>query len=138
MLEIILIAVLVVLLVALYVISFMKKKKFNTEMNTLREELKVGDKVMTDSGVVGEVVDSILEKDGVVLITADHGNADVMWNEEQGVVTAHSTNPVPLIVIGAGDIKLKEGRISDLCPTMLDIMGIEKPVEMTGNSLIVK
>ncbi len=87
---------------------------------------------------VGEVVDAILEKNGVVLITADHGNADVMWNEEQGVVTAHSTNPVPLIVIGAGDIKLKEGRISDLCPTMLDIMGIEKPVEMTGNSLIIK
>jgi len=86
---------------------------------------------------VGEVVDAILKKDGVVLITADHGNADVMWNEEQGVVTAHSTNPVPLIVIGAGDIKLKEGRISDLCPTMLDIMEIEKPEEMTGNSLII-
>ncbi|MBE7029019.1 MAG: 2,3-bisphosphoglycerate-independent phosphoglycerate mutase [Ruminococcaceae bacterium] len=87
---------------------------------------------------VGQVVEKILEKDGVVLITADHGNADLMWNEEQGVVTAHSTNPVPLIVIGAGDITLKEGRISDLCPTMLDIMGIEKPEEMTGNSLIVK
>lgn len=87
---------------------------------------------------VGQVVDAILSKDGVVLITADHGNADVMWNEEQGVVTAHSVNPVPLIVIGAGDVKLKEGRISDLCPTMLDIMGMEKPKEMTGNSLIVK
>ena len=60
------------------------------------------------------------------------------YSEEQGVVTAHSTNPVPLIVIGAGDIKLEKGRISDLCPTMLDIMGIEKPVEMTGKSLIVK
>ena len=87
---------------------------------------------------VGEVVNKILEKDGVVLITADHGNADVMFNDEQGVVTAHSTNPVPLIVIGAGDIKLKEGRISDLCPTMLDIMNIEQPKEMTGKSLIVK
>ncbi len=87
---------------------------------------------------VGQVVDEVLKKDGVVLITADHGNADLMWNDEQGVVTAHSTNPVPLIVIGAGDVKLKEGRISDLCPTMLDIMEIEKPVEMTGNSLIVK
>ena len=86
---------------------------------------------------VGQVVNKILEKDGVVLITADHGNADIMFNDEQGIVTAHSTNPVPLIVIGAGDIKLKEGRISDLCPTMLDIMGIEKPQEMTGNSLIV-
>ncbi|MBE7020310.1 MAG: 2,3-bisphosphoglycerate-independent phosphoglycerate mutase [Ruminococcaceae bacterium] len=87
---------------------------------------------------VGQVVDEILKKDGVILITADHGNADLMWNEEQGVVTAHSTNPVPLIVIGAGDIRLKSGRISDLCPTMLDIMGLDKPEEMTGNSLIIK
>lgn len=94
--------------------------------------------VKTVDKCVGEVVDKILSKDGVVLITADHGNADTMFNDEQGVITAHSTNPVPLIVIGAGDIKLKEGRISDLCPTMLDIMGIKKPAEMTGNSLIIK
>ena len=87
---------------------------------------------------VGQVIDKIIEKGGVALITADHGNADLMWNEEQGVVTAHSTNPVPLIIIGEDNIKLKEGRISDLCPTMLDIMGIEKPAEMTGTSLIVK
>lgn len=63
MLEIILIVVLVVLLVALYVISFMKKKKFNTEMTQLREELKAGDKVMTDSGIVGEVVESYTEEE---------------------------------------------------------------------------
>ena len=62
-LEIILVVVLMVLLGALFVISSMKKKKFNAELNVLREELKPGDKVMTDSGVVGEVVDSYMEED---------------------------------------------------------------------------
>lgn len=62
-LEIVLVIVLIVLLVALFVISYMKKKKFNTEMSAMREELKVGDKVMTDSGIVGEVVDSYTEEE---------------------------------------------------------------------------
>ena len=63
MLEIILVVVLMVLLVALFVISNMKKKKFNAEMGQMREELKKGDKVMTDSGIVGEVVDSYVEEE---------------------------------------------------------------------------
>lgn len=63
MLEIILVVVLIVLLVALFVISSMKKKKFNAEMGQMREELKKGDKVMTDSGIVGEVVDSYVEEE---------------------------------------------------------------------------
>lgn len=63
MLEIILVVVLIVLLVALFVISGMKKKKFNAEMGQMRDELKNGDKVMTDSGIVGEVVDSFVEED---------------------------------------------------------------------------
>jgi len=63
MLEIILVVVLIVLLVALFVISGMKKKKFNAEMGQMREELKKGDKVMTDSGIVGEVVESFVEED---------------------------------------------------------------------------
>ena len=92
--------------------------------------------VNTVDKCVGEVVGAILAKNGVALITADHGNADVMTDEEGNVVTAHSTNKVPFIVIGAGDIKLqKEGRISDICPTMLKIMGIEQPSSMTGKSL---
>ena len=52
--------------------------------------------------------------------------------------TAHTTNPVPLILVGMEDIKLKEGKLADLAPTMLDIMGEAKPVEMTGESLIIK
>ena len=95
--------------------------------------------VETVDECMGKVAESVLKMDGVVLITADHGNAEQMIDPEDGsVFTAHSTNVVPLIVIGAGDIKLKEGRLADLTPTMLDIMNIEKPSEMTGESLIVK
>lgn len=61
--EIVLCIILIVLLVALFVISFMKKKKFNAELGQMREDLKVGDKVMTDSGVIGEVVDSYVEEE---------------------------------------------------------------------------
>ena len=88
---------------------------------------------------LGRVVDAIMAKGGTVLITAEHGNADCMVDPESGdVFTAHTTNPVPLIVMGAGDVKLKEGKLCDLTPTMLDLMGLEKPEEMTGESLICK
>ena len=88
---------------------------------------------------VGRMVDALLKKNGKAIITADHGNADCMIDpSNKSVFTAHTTNPVPMIVIGAGDVKLKEGRLCDLCPTMLDMMGLEKPEEMTGESLIVK
>ncbi len=95
--------------------------------------------VETVDECMGKVAESVLKVDGVVLITADHGNAEQMIDPEDGsVFTAHSTNVVPLIVLGAGDITLKEGRLADLTPTMLDIMNINKPSEMTGESLIVK
>ena len=88
---------------------------------------------------VGKVADAVKKMDGVMLITADHGNAEQMIDPADGsVFTAHTTNVVPLVVMGCGDIKLKEGRLADLTPTMLDIAGIEKPAEMTGESLIVK
>ena len=88
---------------------------------------------------LGKVVDAILKKDGKVLVTADHGNADCLVDPDtKGVFTAHTTNPVPLILIGAGDIKLNKGKLCDLTPTMLDLMGLEKPEEMSGESLIVK
>lgn len=88
---------------------------------------------------VGKLVDTILAKGGKAIITADHGNADCMLDPEtEDVFTAHTTNPVPMIVIGEGDVKLKPGRLCDLCPTMLEMMGLPKPEEMTGESLIVK
>ena len=87
---------------------------------------------------IGKVIDAIREQDGFALITADHGNADQMVDEDGGPFTAHTTNKVPLILVGKGDAKLKTGRLADLTPTMLDLMGMEKPAEMTGESLIVK
>ena len=87
---------------------------------------------------VGRVVETVEKNEGVLLITADHGNSEQMIDYATGEPhTAHTTNPVPLILIGK-DAKLKEGRLADLTPTMLDIMGIKKPEEMTGESLIEK
>ena len=87
---------------------------------------------------VGKVASAVKEKQGVLLITADHGNAEQMIDYTTGEPhTAHTTNPVPLILVGMEDAELKEGKLADLAPTMLDIMGLEKPNEMTGESLIV-
>ncbi len=87
---------------------------------------------------VGRVLEAVENNNGVLLITADHGNSEQMIDYSTGEPhTAHTTNVVPLILVGK-DAKLKEGRLADLIPTMLDIMGIEKPQEMTGESLIEK
>ncbi len=92
--------------------------------------------VETVDQCVGRITDAVRKMGGVILITADHGNADRIMKPDGSPDTAHTTNPVPLIVDGAGDVALREGRLCDLCPTMLDIMGLEKPAEMTGVSLI--
>ena len=87
---------------------------------------------------VGRMVDAILKAGGAALITADHGNAEKMKEPDGAPFTAHTTNPVPLIVAGY-PCKLRDGgRLADLSPTMLDIMGLPKPPEMDGESLIVK
>jgi len=89
---------------------------------------------------VGRVVKAITEQNGVAIITADHGNAEQMIDYETGGPhTAHTTFDVLFIIVGAGDVKLKkEGKLADIAPTMLDIMGLEKPREITGESLIIK
>jgi len=85
---------------------------------------------------VGRVVAAIQEMNGVALITSDHGNADQMVDyTTKGAFTAHTTNVVPLILVGS-ERKLRVGRLADLAPTMLDLMGLEKPSEMTGESLV--
>ena len=95
--------------------------------------------VETVDTCVGRVVDAITEMGGEALITADHGNADQMIDYETGEpFTAHTTNVVPLVLIGRSEVKLKDGRLADLAPTLLDMMGIEKPAEMTGESLLIK
>ena len=95
--------------------------------------------VETVDECLGRVMDAIIKQSGAAIITADHGNAEQMIDYETGgAFTAHTTNPVPIIAAGLGDIKLREGgRLADLAPTLLDIMGIEKPAEMTGKSLLV-
>ena len=90
---------------------------------------------------VGKVVDLVESKDGNMLITADHGNAEQMIDYSTGEPhTAHTTNPVPLILVTSNkDLKLKTGgKLADLAPTMLDLMNLDKPQEMTGESLLDK
>ena len=90
---------------------------------------------------VGRIVEVIEEKQGNLIITADHGNAEQMIDYKTGEPhTAHTTNPVPIILVTPNkDLKLKEnGKLADLAPTMLDLMNLEKPEEMTGESLLIK
>ncbi len=87
---------------------------------------------------VGRTVEALLAHGGAALITADHGNADQMYEPDGSPFTAHTTNPVPLLLVGAEGSLREGGRLADLAPTLLDILGLEKPVEMTGQSLLVK
>ena len=97
--------------------------------------------VKTVDECVGKVVDKILSMGGSAIITADHGNADKMIDENGKPFTAHTTNLVPLIVAGEKfkGKKLRDGgKLCDIAPTLLDMMGIDKPKEMSGNSLIIE
>lgn len=85
---------------------------------------------------LGKVVDALIKIGGCALVTADHGNAEEMLTEDNKIITAHSTNPVPFIVIGRGKVKVRDGILADLSPTMLTILGLEIPDVMTGKSLI--
>ena len=93
--------------------------------------------VETVDECVNRVVEATSKMGGISLITADHGNADRML-EDDGVTpyTAHTTNPVPFYIVGA-DVKLRDGKLADIAPTMLDLMGLEKPAEMDGETLIL-
>lgn len=84
---------------------------------------------------LGKVVDLIVEKGGYAIITADHGNADEVVTLEGNPMTAHTTNPVPVIVTKPG-AELRDGILADLAPTMLDLLKVELPAEMTGKTII--
>ncbi|MDH5161394.1 2,3-bisphosphoglycerate-independent phosphoglycerate mutase [Heyndrickxia sp. FSL K6-6286] len=85
---------------------------------------------------LGKIVDLIIEKGGTAIITADHGNADEVITLEGQPMTAHTTNPVPVIVTKKG-VELRDGGIlGDLAPTMLDLLGVKQPEEMTGKTII--
>ena len=96
--------------------------------------------VETVDACLGRVVGKVLEMGGGLLLTSDHGNADQMFEPDGSAFTAHTTNAVPLIAIGVGGRGLVppgEGKLADLAPTLLDLMGLEKPPEMSGRSLLV-
>ena len=86
---------------------------------------------------VGRVVEAVKEMGGCVLLTADHGNADKMVDEDGTPFTAHTTNPVPFCVINHPCQLREGGRLADIAPTMLKILGLEQPAEMTGESIIL-
>ena len=92
--------------------------------------------VETVDECLGKIVDALLEKGGQAIITADHGNADEVVTLEGSPMTAHTTNPVPVIVTKQGAALREDGILGDLAPTMLDLLGLQKPEEMTGKSLI--
>ncbi|HEY8364108.1 MAG TPA: 2,3-bisphosphoglycerate-independent phosphoglycerate mutase [Haloplasmataceae bacterium] len=86
---------------------------------------------------LGKVVSKVLEKGGVAIVTADHGNAEKLIDDDGKPFTAHTSNPVPIIITQKG-LKIREGgNLGDIAPTMLELLGVEKPKEMTGESLIV-
>ena len=86
---------------------------------------------------VGRVADAVAEMQGVILLTADHGNADKMFEEDGSPFTAHTTNPVPFCVIGYPCTLRTGGKLADIAPTMLKILGLPQPAEMDGESLIL-
>ena len=86
---------------------------------------------------LNKIVDKVNMNEYVIIVTADHGNCEVMINNDGSVNTQHTTNLVPFIVLDK-DVRLRDGKLGDIAVTMLDIMGIAIPIEMTGRSLIIK
>jgi 2,3-bisphosphoglycerate-independent phosphoglycerate mutase len=91
--------------------------------------------VETVDECLGEVVTTVRERGGVCVVTADHGNADVMLEPDGSPNTAHSLSPVPFIVTAHG-ARLREGILADVTPTILQLLGIEQPAAMSGHSLL--
>jgi 2,3-bisphosphoglycerate-independent phosphoglycerate mutase len=89
-----------------------------------------------DTGL-GRIADAIRKAGGALLVTADHGNCELMRDPVTGGPhTSHTTGPVPVLVMGGGDVTLRDGRLADLAPTLLGLMGLPQPQEMTGGSLL--
>jgi 2,3-bisphosphoglycerate-independent phosphoglycerate mutase len=92
--------------------------------------------VETADRCLGEVVEAVRGRGGVCLVTADHGNAEQMLEPDGSPHTAHTTNPVPLIAVGSSDSLREGGNLSDIAPTVLDLLGLPRPGEMSGESLL--
>ena len=81
------------------------------------------------------IYDKCLELGYILLITADHGNCELMKDDKGNIITSHTSNKVPFIICKEG-LSVKDGRLSDIAPTILKLMNIDKPIDMTGNELI--
>jgi 2,3-bisphosphoglycerate-independent phosphoglycerate mutase len=89
-----------------------------------------------DAGL-GRIAEAIRKQGGALLVTADHGNCEMMRDPDTGGPhTAHTTNPVPILLVGGENKSLAEGRLADIAPTLLELMGLPRPKEMTGASLL--
>ena len=97
--------------------------------------------VHTVDDCVKRVVNQIIAMGGSAILTADHGNADKMLDTDESPFTAHTTNPVPVVLVSEKykNVRLrKDGILADIAPTLLEIMGLPVPAEMTGKSLIIR
>jgi 2,3-bisphosphoglycerate-independent phosphoglycerate mutase len=93
--------------------------------------------VETVDTALGRIAEAITKAGGALLVTADHGNCELMRDPDTGGPhTSHTTNPVPVLLLGAGNASLAAGRLADVTPTLLELMGLPQPVEMTGRSLL--
>jgi len=91
--------------------------------------------VETTDACLGRVVEAVERAGGVSLVIADHGNAENLLQEDGSPHTAHTTNPVP-VILTAADAKLRDGELSDVAPTLLALLGVERPPAMTGENLV--
>ncbi len=93
--------------------------------------------VETVDAALGQIVEALARQGGALLATADHGNCELMRDPETGGPhTAHTTNKVPVVLVGGGATRLRDGRLADIAPTLLALMGVPQPAEMTGESLL--
>ena len=93
--------------------------------------------VETVDTCVGRLVSAVCKAGGKAIITADHGNAEKMLDENGQPFTAHTTSLVPMVLVGENGKSLRDGRLCDIAPTMLELLGLEKPAEMSGESLLL-
>ena len=128
------------------VLPLIKDKKYDVIMLNFANGDMVGHTGVFDAAVksieavdecVGKVVEAVVEAGGIALVTADHGNAECMKLPDGAPATAHTVNDVPLIMVGADGRLRDDGGLADVAPTILEILGLEKPEEMTGESLII-
>ena len=115
--------------------SMVKKPDMVGHTGDLQAAIKACEAV--DQGLA-KVVAALEKAGGAMIVTADHGNCEVMVDPETGGPhTAHTLNPVPVVLVGGPEnASLRDGRLSDLAPTLLDLMGLDQPEEMTGQSLL--